>query len=107
MLLETSDPKFPTQRREIIDEFFVAFDELRMKESYSEMFNLWGIFIIGLILERKLEQEKVIDYLYGEWEATHIACYLRAIYSLKFTWKENKGLEVLEDESVSYQIFLQ
>ena len=107
MLLETSDTKFPTQRRGIIDEFFVAFDELRMKESYSEMFNLWGIFIIGLILERKLEQEKVIDYLYGEWEATHIACYLRAIDSLKFTWEENKGLEVLEDESVSYQIFLQ
>lgn len=86
--------------------FFLVFNSLDESDMENGVFNLWGIFIIGLTLENKIDQDKIVSYLEKRWEITHNIGDLRAIDNLKLAWNQNRGLEMLENEMIVNQIFL-
>ena len=86
--------------------FFSVFNSLDESDMENGLFKLWGIFIIGLTLENKIDQDKILSYLKKKWEITHNVGDLRAIDNLKLAWNQNRGLEMLENEMIVNQIFL-
>ena len=85
--------------------FFLVFNSLNESDMENGIFKLWGIFIIGLTLENKIDQDKIVNYLEKKWEITHNVGNLRAIDNLKLAWNQNKGLEMVENEMIVSQIF--
>lgn len=59
----------------------------------------WGLFILGLNLQRVEDQNFIVSHFIAIWERSHNLGYLKSISLLKHAWKKGSGLDILREEN--------
>lgn len=66
----------------------------------------WGLFMLGLNLQRIEDQNFIVSYFIAIWEKSHNLGYLKSISLLKHAWKKGSGLDILREEEFFQQVSL-